>query len=278
VVFHGSVSEAVLRDHYRRCDLFVAPSLFESFGLIYHEAMQYGKAVVGCRTGGVPEVVEHSVEGLLVDPDSPTQLAAALAQLMGDGPLRQTMGAAGARRVHELTNYRTMAAAMEEVYQATIAAVGEQRRRRRQQQWPQPLPLFEPQAGVGFEGPWLLREVLPGEPALVGEVSATLRFTALGDSPLSITLLRHEWSGVLEVRLGDAPPCYVDCYNPMMQPAYSVSLPVPGTSNAVVPVTLRVHAERNAASLANEVWLRAVQVALVSSETRIAEFRETEDS
>ena len=44
----------------------MAPSLFESFGLIFHEAMQYGKAVVGCSTGGVPEVVEDGVEGLLV--------------------------------------------------------------------------------------------------------------------------------------------------------------------------------------------------------------------
>src|SRR5262249_18784939 len=52
VFFHGEVDQDELRRQYRRCDLFVAPSLFESFGLIYHEAMQYGKPVIGCRTGG----------------------------------------------------------------------------------------------------------------------------------------------------------------------------------------------------------------------------------
>ncbi|HEU5099278.1 MAG TPA: glycosyltransferase [Roseiflexaceae bacterium] len=116
VIFHGPVAEAELRRHYQQCDLFVAPSLFESFGLIYHEAMQYGKAVVGCRTGGVPEVVTDGVEGLLVEPGNLEQLQAALAQLMNDGALRERMGAAGARRVQHQQNYQTMAARMEVIY------------------------------------------------------------------------------------------------------------------------------------------------------------------
>jgi glycogen synthase len=124
VVFHGQVDDDALQRHYQACDLFVAPSLFESFGLIYHEAMQYGKAVVGCRTGGVPEVVADGVEGVLVAPDCPPELHAALARLMGDETLRHALGAAGMRRVQQGQNYRTMAAALEQVYSETIARGG----------------------------------------------------------------------------------------------------------------------------------------------------------
>lgn len=123
VVFHGAVPDDELQRHYRGCDLFVAPSLFESFGLIYHEAMQHGVAVVGCAVGGVPETVADGVEGVLVPPDCPHALRDALARLMGDEALRWRMGAAGARRVREQQNYRTMAAALEQVYRDIIAPV-----------------------------------------------------------------------------------------------------------------------------------------------------------
>ena len=135
VVFHGKVSEEALHHHYRQCDLFVAPSLQESFGLIYHEAMQYQKAVVGCRAGGVPEVVEHGVEGLLVTPDCPKELHDALAKLMCDSSLRSKMGQAGAGRVHKRSNYRTMAAGMEELYRGVIEDFGEERLQKRENIW-----------------------------------------------------------------------------------------------------------------------------------------------
>lgn len=123
VIFHGFVAEEDLRHHYRTCDLFVAPSLYESFGLIYHEAMQYGKPVVGCTTGGVPEVVEHGVEGLLVEPDQPSALRRAIERLMRNDDLRMRMGRAGRERVVQRQNYRTMAAHLEQVYYRVIAHV-----------------------------------------------------------------------------------------------------------------------------------------------------------
>ncbi len=123
VIFHGFVAEEHLRHHYRTCDLFVAPSLYESFGLIYHEAMQYGKPVIGCFTGGVPEVVEHGIEGLLVEPDHPSALRQAMEQLMRDGDLRIRMGRAGRERVVRRQNYRTMAECLEQVYYRMIAHV-----------------------------------------------------------------------------------------------------------------------------------------------------------
>lgn len=124
VVFHGFVPEEELRRHYQSCDLFVAPSLYESFGLIFHEAMQYGKPVIGCATGGVPEVVAHGVEGLLVAPDDPAALRSAMECLMSDEALRVRMGQAGRERVVQKQNYRTMAEALEQVYYLTIEQSG----------------------------------------------------------------------------------------------------------------------------------------------------------
>lgn len=91
----GSVSQADLREHYRHCDIFVAPSRYESFGLIYVEAMAWGKPVVGCRTGGVPEVIRENETGLLAAPGNVADLAAKLIQLTCDPALRKRLGAAG---------------------------------------------------------------------------------------------------------------------------------------------------------------------------------------
>ncbi|MBK8822557.1 MAG: glycosyltransferase family 4 protein [Anaerolineales bacterium] len=97
--------------------------------------MQYGKPVVGCLTGGIPEVVEQGVEGLLVPPDQPEALGAALARLMQDDELRLRMGNAARARIHERDNYQTMAARLEEVYRRVIVKKGAQYKARRKALW-----------------------------------------------------------------------------------------------------------------------------------------------
>lgn len=99
--FHGKVSEERLASFYRECDFFVAPSLYESFGLVYLEAMREGKAVIGCSVGGVPEVIANNVNGLLVPPDDGAQLANAMIRLLENHAEREAMGRAGRRRVEE---------------------------------------------------------------------------------------------------------------------------------------------------------------------------------
>ena len=91
----GVLPRDALVAHYARADIFVAPSRYESFGLIFLEAMMHGAACVGTRAGGIPEVVEHGTTGLLVPPEDPAALADALARLAGDASLRCRMGEAG---------------------------------------------------------------------------------------------------------------------------------------------------------------------------------------
>lgn len=98
--FHGRVEEGELRRFYRDCDIFVAPSRYESFGLVFLEAMVFGKPVIACDAGGGPEVVTHGKTGLLVAPADAQGLSDALDILLADPAGRRAMGVA-ARKDYE---------------------------------------------------------------------------------------------------------------------------------------------------------------------------------
>ena len=122
VTFHGVVDEAALHSFYRDADLFVAPSLYESFGLIYLEAMQYGVPVIGCRVGGVPEVVQDEGCGLLVPANNPAALEVALERLVSDDALRHRLGARAVEMVEARGSYLSFAERMIAEYRAAIAS------------------------------------------------------------------------------------------------------------------------------------------------------------
>jgi glycogen(starch) synthase len=109
VFFHGEVSEDRLRGFYRSCDIFVAPSRFESFGLILVEAMMYAKPVVACRVGGMVEVAEDEKTALLAEPGDASSLEQCLERLITDLELRRALGAAGRRRYEERFTPQRMA-------------------------------------------------------------------------------------------------------------------------------------------------------------------------
>jgi starch synthase len=77
---------------------FVCPSVYEPLGIVNLEAMACETAVVASRVGGIPEVVEGSVTGLLVPPDDPASLADALNVLLRDPGRARAMGLAGRER------------------------------------------------------------------------------------------------------------------------------------------------------------------------------------
>jgi glycosyltransferase involved in cell wall biosynthesis len=66
VSFPGAVSDAELENRYRNCDLFALPSWGEGFGIVFLEAMSYGKPCLGAASGGVPEVIADGQDGFLV--------------------------------------------------------------------------------------------------------------------------------------------------------------------------------------------------------------------
>jgi glycosyltransferase involved in cell wall biosynthesis len=97
-------------------DVAVLPSYREALGLVILEAMALSRPVVATNVGGIPEMVEDGVTGLLVPPRDPGALADAIVRLLTDHPLADTLGRNGYRLVRERFGVERMMAALEELY------------------------------------------------------------------------------------------------------------------------------------------------------------------
>jgi L-malate glycosyltransferase len=82
-------------------DVFLLPSVQESFGLAALEAMACEVPVVASKVGGLPEVIEHGVSGFLHHPDAIDEMAGSAVSLLTDDALHARVSAAGCRRVRE---------------------------------------------------------------------------------------------------------------------------------------------------------------------------------
>jgi glycosyltransferase involved in cell wall biosynthesis len=99
VTFLGDIPRQALAVEYVRAHCFCLPTVQEGFGIVFAEAMAAGLPVVACRAAAVPELVEDRRTGLLVNRESPEELAMALETLLMNDGLRAELGAAGAARV-----------------------------------------------------------------------------------------------------------------------------------------------------------------------------------
>ena len=78
-------------------DVFVLPSLNEGMGRVLVEAMSAGLPIVASRVGGIPDLVKHGKNGLLVPPANAGALEQAISDLLSDKPRRKQMGKTGKR-------------------------------------------------------------------------------------------------------------------------------------------------------------------------------------
>ncbi|PHP27776.1 glycosyltransferase family 4 protein [Limimaricola cinnabarinus] len=95
VRFHGYLGQAEVARMLRETGALVLPSFAEGVPVVLMEAMAAARPVIATRVGGVAELVEHGVSGLLVPPGAEAPLAEAMLALAGDPTRRAAMGAEG---------------------------------------------------------------------------------------------------------------------------------------------------------------------------------------
>jgi glycosyltransferase involved in cell wall biosynthesis len=109
---------------YANCDVFVMPSSGEGFGLVFLEAMAFGKPVVGGAHGGTPDVIEDGATGFLVRHGDVERLGQVLSMLLRDPGPRRQMGQRARARVQEKFLFPQFAARlhafMEALYAGTL--------------------------------------------------------------------------------------------------------------------------------------------------------------
>lgn len=99
VTLTGSLGQEQIIDLMEESDIFVLVGRFEALGVAYMEAMAMELATIGTTAGGVREIIDDGVDGLLVPPDEPATLADAISRLARDPVLRRRMGLAARRKI-----------------------------------------------------------------------------------------------------------------------------------------------------------------------------------
>jgi glycosyltransferase involved in cell wall biosynthesis len=87
IVFKGVVESSALPELYRQHQLMVLPSAYESYGIVYLEAQQFGLPVIGTTAGAAHEIVGHGENGYLIEPENHRLLAGYLHILQNDRQL-----------------------------------------------------------------------------------------------------------------------------------------------------------------------------------------------
>lgn len=120
-VFTGQISQSEVPFYHNMLSISVFPSLSESFGVSVVEAMACEKPVVVTNVGGLPEVVENGVTGLIVPPADAQKLADAIEKLVKDEVMRISMGKQGRQRVERLYDWKNNLASMISVYEELLS-------------------------------------------------------------------------------------------------------------------------------------------------------------
>jgi glycosyltransferase involved in cell wall biosynthesis len=102
--------------YYQSLDLFLNTSLHEGIPLSILEAMALGRAVVAPRVGGIPEIISHGEDGLLVDGRNPGEFAQLCLELMENGDLRMNVGNRASKKVATYFSSSRMAASYLQLY------------------------------------------------------------------------------------------------------------------------------------------------------------------
>ncbi|MBW7877016.1 MAG: glycosyltransferase family 4 protein [Candidatus Cloacimonetes bacterium] len=122
VFFEGFVSSEKLAELYNECDIYVHPSIHDSqgdtegLGVVLVEALAFKRPVVASAVGGIVDVIEHNVSGILIPEKDPEALAEAIQSLVGDRSFARDLGIRGQERALTYFNWENIALNTQKVY------------------------------------------------------------------------------------------------------------------------------------------------------------------
>ena len=117
----GEIPPETMPNYYGLCDIFVIPSITESFGMVTIEAMACGKPVIGSNVGGIPEIIRDGVNGFLVPPRSQEGLAEKILFLLENPDLMEKMGNTNAVEAKEKYDLQVKAKKILQLYNETLS-------------------------------------------------------------------------------------------------------------------------------------------------------------
>ncbi|MGZ4111699.1 MAG: 1,4-alpha-glucan branching protein domain-containing protein [Tumebacillaceae bacterium] len=120
VEFLGFVTDEERNRWIKRADVAVFPSLYEPFGIVALEAMGLGTATVVSRTGGLAEIVEHGVDGWVVEPGDARSLGDTLISLLQHQEQREVVARNGQAKTAVAYGWSAIASGTVEVYEKAV--------------------------------------------------------------------------------------------------------------------------------------------------------------
>jgi len=118
VVTTGFINDA--KDLMPGFDLIALTTRGETFGLVLAEAMRAKVATIGTNSEGVPEIIDNDVNGLLVEPNNPKQLANAILKLYKNEELRNDFASKGKIKADLVFNYENHYTTLENLYKTLV--------------------------------------------------------------------------------------------------------------------------------------------------------------
>lgn len=115
----GAVSAIKVREYLENSHLFILASLSEPLGVAIMEAMSMEIPTIGTRAGGVPELIDHGVNGILVPPEDPDAIVEAVKNLISNPDLAMKLSRSSREKILKHYQYSRSAYAIDELLMST---------------------------------------------------------------------------------------------------------------------------------------------------------------
>ena len=121
LIFTGFKEYDGLPEIIEKSQICIFPSLWEAFGFVCLESMAAGRAVIGTNNGGMAEIIEHNIDGILIPQNSPQAIQKAIIDLILHTKKRESIGLAARKKILKSYKAQEIGSMTEDLYRKTIS-------------------------------------------------------------------------------------------------------------------------------------------------------------